>query len=99
MARLAELSSDMVFFTQITMEAAEDGLFLDAFRAKEPMADFVATIPVAVILNPESGLLGAAVHAMTQVRAQRLLRSSVQSSLCGARTRSSTLRTARALPC
>jgi glucokinase len=49
----------------------ESGLFLDAFRAKEPMADLVATIPVAVILNPESGLLGAAVHAMTQVRAQR----------------------------
>jgi glucokinase len=39
------------------------GGFLDAFRAKEPMADLVATIPVAVILNPESGLLGAAVYA------------------------------------
>ncbi len=37
--------------------------FLEAFRAKEPMADFVATIPVAVILNPDAGLLGAAVHA------------------------------------
>jgi radical SAM superfamily enzyme YgiQ (UPF0313 family) len=32
MARLAELPSDMVFFTQITMEAAEDGAFLDAMR-------------------------------------------------------------------
>ena len=32
------------------------GTFLDAFRAKEPLADFVATIPVAVILNPEAGL-------------------------------------------
>ncbi len=41
----------------------QSGLFLDAFRAKEPMADFVATIPVAVILNAEAGLLGAAVHA------------------------------------
>jgi glucokinase len=41
----------------------QNGLFIDAFRAKEPLADFVATIPVAVILNPESGLLGAAVHA------------------------------------
>lgn len=45
------------------LPALEDGLFLDAFRAKEPMADLVATIPVAVILNPDSGLLGAAVHA------------------------------------
>lgn len=41
----------------------ETGAFLDAFRSKEPLADFVATIPVAVILNPEAGLLGAAVHA------------------------------------
>ena len=45
------------------LPALESGMFLDAFRAKEPMADFVATIPVAVILNPDAGLLGAAVHA------------------------------------
>ena len=32
MARLAQLPSDMVFFTQITMEAAEDPAFLDAMR-------------------------------------------------------------------
>jgi len=32
MARLAQLPSDMVFFTQITMEAAEDSAFLDAMR-------------------------------------------------------------------
>jgi glucokinase len=41
----------------------ESGLFLEAFRAKEPMADLVATIPVSVILNDDAGLLGAAVHA------------------------------------
>jgi glucokinase len=45
------------------LPALESGLFLDAFRAKEPMADLVATIPVAVILNLEAGLLGAAVRA------------------------------------
>jgi len=33
MKRLAELPADMVFFTQITMEAAEDPGFLDAMRA------------------------------------------------------------------
>jgi radical SAM superfamily enzyme YgiQ (UPF0313 family) len=33
MARLAKLPKDMVFFTQITMEAAEDPAFLDAMRA------------------------------------------------------------------
>jgi len=32
MRRMAELPSDMVFFTQITMEAAEDEAFLDAMR-------------------------------------------------------------------
>jgi radical SAM superfamily enzyme YgiQ (UPF0313 family) len=32
MERLAELPSDMVFFTQITMEAAEDEAFLEAMR-------------------------------------------------------------------
>jgi glucokinase len=45
------------------LPALQSGRFLDAFRAKEPLADFVATIPVAVILNAEAGLLGAAVHA------------------------------------
>jgi glucokinase len=45
------------------LPALEAGAFLDAFRAKEPLTDFVATIPVAVILNPDAGLLGAAVHA------------------------------------
>ena len=32
MARLAQLPSDTIFFTQITMEAAEDTEFLDAMR-------------------------------------------------------------------
>jgi radical SAM superfamily enzyme YgiQ (UPF0313 family) len=32
MARLARLPNDLVFFTQITMEAAEDPTFLDAMR-------------------------------------------------------------------
>jgi glucokinase len=41
----------------------ESGAFLQAFRAKEPMADLLATIPVSVILNPDAGLIGAAVHA------------------------------------
>src|SRR5208283_5330915 len=32
MEELARLPKDMVFFTQITMEAAEDGDYLDAMR-------------------------------------------------------------------
>ena len=45
------------------LPAIKRGGFMDAFRAKAPMVDLVATIPVAVILNAEAGLLGAAVHA------------------------------------
>jgi glucokinase len=45
------------------LPALRKGGFLEAFRAKEPMADFVATIPVAVILNDDAGLLGAGVYA------------------------------------
>jgi len=45
------------------LPALQSGAFLDAFRAKEPMQDLVAGIPVAVILNADAGLLGAAVHA------------------------------------
>jgi glucokinase len=45
------------------MPALEDGRFLDAFRSKGPMTDLMATIPVSVILEPQAGLLGAAVRA------------------------------------
>ena len=45
------------------LPALEEGGFLAAFRDKEPMAHLVATIPVAVILNADAGLIGAAVHA------------------------------------
>jgi len=45
------------------LSALEGGVFLEAFRAKEPMVDLLATIPVCVILNRRAGLLGAAVHA------------------------------------
>jgi len=45
------------------MPAMTTGSFMDAFRAKAPMADLLARIPVKVILNEEAGLLGAAVAA------------------------------------
>ncbi len=35
MAELAKLPKDMVFFTQITMESAEDGEYLDAMRKRQ----------------------------------------------------------------
>ena len=53
------------------LPALESGMFMDAFRAKEPMADLVATMPVSVILNPDAALLGAALHAQYVALSQR----------------------------
>jgi glucokinase len=38
------------------------GAFIRAFRAKPPLDPMLSAMPVKVILNPESGLLGAAVY-------------------------------------
>jgi glucokinase len=45
------------------LPALESGLFMAAFRDKEPMVDLLRMLPVRVILNPGAGLLGAAVRA------------------------------------
>ena len=45
------------------LPALQTGLFMDAFLAKEPMRELLERVPVKVILNPEAGLLGAAVRA------------------------------------
>ena len=45
------------------LPALQDGRFMDAFRAKAPLADLAGRIPVRVILTPDAGLLGAAAHA------------------------------------
>lgn len=45
------------------LPALRRGPFLDAFRAKEPLVDLLATIPVSVILNRHAGLIGASVYA------------------------------------
>ena len=45
------------------LPALKAGGFMDAFVDKHPMTDWMRMVPVAVILNPGAGLLGAAVHA------------------------------------
>lgn len=45
------------------LPALRDGRFMRAFRAKGAMSDLAARMPVKVILNPEAGLVGAAVAA------------------------------------
>jgi glucokinase len=41
----------------------QDGRFMAGFLAKAPMVDLVSAMPVHVIMNPDAGLLGAAVAA------------------------------------
>lgn len=45
------------------LPALQDGRFLRAFNDKGPMRPLLESVRVQVILNPESGLLGAAVYA------------------------------------
>jgi glucokinase len=51
------------------LPALQSGPFMDAFRTKGVMKDLVATVPVSVILNPDAGLIGAAVHAASALAA------------------------------
>ena len=41
------------------LPALDDGRFMEAFRAKSPMAEVLASIPVSVVLDERVGLLGA----------------------------------------
>jgi glucokinase len=45
------------------LPALQRELFLDAFRRKPPLVEMLSAIRVAVILNQDAGLLGAAVCA------------------------------------
>ena len=49
------------------LPALQTGTFMDAFVAKEPMRELLERVPVKVILNPEAGLIGAAVHAQSLI--------------------------------
>jgi glucokinase len=46
------------------LPALTDGRFVEAFCAKAPLDTVVSLVPVSVVLNEKSGLLGAAVHAV-----------------------------------
>jgi len=45
------------------LPALKTGSFIEAFVDKEPMRELLLRVPVKVILNPEAGLIGAAVAA------------------------------------
>ena len=46
------------------MPKLRDGTFMNAFRDKGRLSNVLARIPVSVIVNPDVGLIGAAVAAM-----------------------------------
>ena len=50
------------------LPALQSGLFIEAFNDKGPMRPLLESVRVQVILNPESGLLGAAVYASEMLR-------------------------------
>jgi glucokinase len=50
------------------LPALSSGAFMRAFRAKAPLDAMVSAMPVSIILNAESGLLGAAVFAAQAAR-------------------------------
>jgi glucokinase len=45
------------------LPALSDGRFMGAFVDKAPFSEMLRKVPVKVVLNPEVGLLGAALHA------------------------------------
>ena len=45
-----------------------DATFMDAFLSKPPMDTLLRRIPVRLILNADTGILGAAVHAQSLIR-------------------------------
>jgi len=50
------------------LPALTNGSFMEAFVAKAPMDQLLAKVPVKVILCPDAGLIGAAVHAQELAR-------------------------------
>ena len=49
------------------LPALQNGRFIEAFRAKHPMAELVGAMPVSVIVKQDAGLLGAAIAAQQLV--------------------------------
>jgi glucokinase len=49
------------------LPAFDQPFFMDAFRAKPPMTRLLERMPVAIVLNRQTGLLGAAVYGATLI--------------------------------
>ncbi len=49
------------------LAAFDSPTFMDAFRTKPPMTGLLERMPVAIVLNRQTGLLGAAVYGATMI--------------------------------
>jgi glucokinase len=49
------------------LPALKNGVFMEAFLAKDPMRELLERVPVKVILNAQAGLIGAAVRAQSLI--------------------------------
>ena len=52
----------------VLLAIQRDATFMQAFLSKPPMEALLGRIPVRLILNAETGILGAAVRAQSLVR-------------------------------
>ena len=50
------------------LPALVDGRFMRAFLDKHPFKEMLSKVPVKIILNPDAGLLGAAIAAAQDVQ-------------------------------
>jgi glucokinase len=50
------------------LPALIDGRFIRAFLDKDPFTEMLSKVPVKIILNPDAGLLGAAIAAAQDIR-------------------------------
>src|SRR5712692_9032202 len=93
LARLAELPKDMVFFTQITMEAAEDPEFLDAMHKARIKGALVGVESV----TPEGSKMSTRGSTpLARTSSTGCARSSTTASTCSAHSSSDSQAIARA---
>src|SRR5205814_1283929 len=92
MERLAQLPSDMVFFTQITMEAAEDAAFLTAMRRANIKG---ALVGVEAVTPEGSTTCTRASTTLARRRSHACARSATMAFMCSVRSSSGSRAIAR----
>ncbi len=60
--------NELLFLKPKIIEKLKDGTFMGAFSSKGRLSDIVSNIPVKVILNDKTALLGAVNFALQKIR-------------------------------